>query len=29
MKTIQKVKVGDRIENKGNGKGIVSGKTHC
>lgn len=27
MKTIQDVKVGDKIENRRNGKGIVSGKT--
>ena len=27
MKTIQEVKIGDKVENTRNGKGIVSGKT--
>ena len=27
MKTIQDVKIGDKVENRRNGKGIVSGKT--
>lgn len=27
QRTIQDVKIGDKVENKNNGKGIVSGKT--